>query len=52
MAKKVIKIKIPAQKARAGHQSHITGTGPHKDKRLKRKHTRSQQKKNLDTDTE
>ena len=46
MNKQIQKIVILAAaiKVSAGHQKHITGTGPHQDKRLKRVRTRSQQK--------
>jgi hypothetical protein len=44
MSKTIIKIKIKAGKVSIVHQSHITGSGVHKDKRTKRNHTRSQQR--------
>lgn len=41
---KTIKMVIPAIKGRAGHQPHRSGNGIHRDKRLKRCHSRQQQK--------
>lgn len=46
---KTIKMVIPALKGRTGHLPHCTGTGVHRDKRLKRCHTRQQQKRHLVT---
>ena len=42
-----IKIIIKAKdiKTAAGHRQHFTGTGVHRDKRLKRCHTRSNQRR-------
>lgn len=35
MKPEIIIIKFDYSKERRGHQSHISGTGPHKDKRVK-----------------
>ena len=35
MKKETIIIKFDYSKEARGHQSHISGTGPHKDKRMK-----------------
>ncbi len=37
--------KLEQIKAPKGHQPHVTGTGVHKDKRLKRQRTRSAQRR-------
>ncbi len=35
MKPEIVIIKFDYSKERRGHQSHISGTGPHKDKRTK-----------------
>jgi len=42
--KKIIKVEASLV-GRAGHQKHISGTGVHRDKRMKRQRTRAAQKK-------
>lgn len=48
---KIIKMVIPATKGRVGHQPHRSGNGIHRDKRLKRCHSRQQLKHLLTKDT-
>jgi hypothetical protein len=38
-------IKANDRKLATGHRPHITGTGAHRDKRLKRQHTRGNQRR-------
>lgn len=48
---KTIKIKVKTPiKVAYGHVPHITGTGVHGDKRLKRNNTRGNQKVNIRND--
>lgn len=39
--KKIIRIVVPPPKEVIGHTDHITGSGPHSDKRTRRDRTRT-----------